>query len=247
MKMENLSKQIGLLFLVFLPALGFGQELENQFKRFSFGLSYEPNLSYRQLKYEGENKMFADLRNKNEVADFGFVTGLSLKTRLTKRLTLEYGVSFVRSGFKTKYSNLDFVSENTDFPIKAKTKYTFRSFIIPIKANFNFDIGKLNCYATLGVSYNSLFDRKSTLLVQFPNGNIEESADNNTTAFENMTFSLIAGFGVNYVLFDRITLAAEPLFRRNLSSIVPDKNAEEYPYSIGLNLKIFYNLKYKQK
>ena len=245
--MKNVSKQICLLFLVLLPKLGFGQEIEPQFKRFSFGLSYEQNFSYRQLKFEAPNTLIADLRNKSEVADFGFVTGLNLRTRLTKRLSLEYGVSFARFGFKTKYSNLEFVSESTDFPIKTKTKYSFRSLVIPIKANFNFDLGKLNCYATLGVSYNSLFDRKSTLLVQFPDGRTEESSDINTTGFQDFTFSLIAGFGVNYVLFDRITLAVEPLFRRNLSSIVPDKNADEYPYSIGLNFKLFYNLKYKQK
>jgi len=56
-----------------------------------------------------------------------------------------------------------------------------------------------------------------------------------------------AGFGIRYDLTKRVCISVEPVYRQFINSIVVDRKAKEYPYSIGANVGIYYSFRKKSK
>jgi Outer membrane protein beta-barrel domain len=238
-EMKNLS--IRVLFILLLPILVFSQSIKA--KRLSIGLSYEEDICYRQLNYSSTNKIAEAIRNNDETSKFGFTTGINFRYKLSNRITLELAVLYTNIGAKTKIKELEWATVSNELPNKSKTVFAFKTLAAPLKINYKITIGKLNTYITTGLSLNYLINRKTTVTSYFADRGSAKTSDNLRLGFENFTFSLIAGFGIDYPLSKRITLNVEPIFRQGVSSVNTEKSAKEYLYTAGINTRAFYNFK----
>lgn len=221
-----------------LPFLAFGQR--PKVKKYAIGLSYEANYGYRQLNFSDGNQEVANQRNADEIADLGLATGINFRYRLNNKIDLETAALYADMGVKTVQKDLIWATNGANLPNKSKSAYAYRGLVFPLKMNYNFKIGKLNAYATAGASVNFLFIKTTTHTNYFADGSTEKSASDVRLGFDNLTWSIIAGFGVNYSLSKRLVANLEPTYRQGITSVVSDTNNKEYLYTFGLNARIFY-------
>lgn len=236
---------LGLLIIV-TPFVGFSQVKENIFKKISYGLSIEADICNRQLFYGSINEKFADIRNNEEQPALGFTLGANVQYRFNEKITLESGVLFSNFTMNSKMKDLTWQSSGTNLPTKSQTVFTTQNFSIPVKVNYGLKVGKLNGYITTGFSANYLFNSNSSVSTYLPDNSSYVNSHDQNIGYETLSVSLLAGFGIVYPISDRFTLNLEPIYRQGISSIVEDKNSNEYQYSLGLNAKVFYNIKKKK-
>lgn len=89
------------LTFVFLSIVAIGQPKEiDSTKRFSIGINFSPDYSYRKLYLANDEYGFVKHRNEKESPRFGFTTGLTVCYRLNSRFALESGLQFSDKGDK---------------------------------------------------------------------------------------------------------------------------------------------------
>ena len=215
-------------------------------RKISYGLSVEADYCNRQLFYGTINEKFAELRNNEEQPALGFTLGANVQYRLNQKFTLESGVSFSNFTMNSKMKQLPWRSNGTNLPTKSQTIFTTQNFSIPLKVNYGLKVGKLNGYITTGLSVNYLFNSNSSITTYLPDNSSFVNSHDQNIGYETLSVSLLAGFGIVYPISDRFILNLEPIYKQGISSIVEDKNSNEYQYSLGLNAKVFYNIKKKK-
>jgi len=231
-----------------MPILAFGQSTDSiKFKRCKVGIVYSPDYCYRLLSYPSSNKQIQDLRNNEEVSTYGYTTGLSIRIDLTCKIIVETGLLYSVKGEQTKNTDLVWATPNPEFPVKSKTQYQFKYIEIPMKVNYLLGGKKIRIFVSVGVSLNVFSEKKTKVISQFANGH--KSSESSVVDLGYLKFNLaaIAGFGIKYDLTKRVYISVEPVYRQFINSIVADKKAKEYPYSIGANVGIYYSFKKKRK
>jgi Outer membrane protein beta-barrel domain len=221
-----------------LPFIAFSQT--KKVKKYAIGLSYEANYGYRQLSFSGVNQEVADRRNAEEIADLGLATGINFRYQINEKIALETGALYASIGFKTPQKDLIWASNAPNLPNKSKSALAYKGLIFPLKMNYNFKIGKLNAYATAGTSLNYLLVQRTTTTTYFEDGSSVNNASDLRIGFNHFSWSIIAGFGVNYALSNRFMVNIEPTYRQGITSILSDTNSKEYSYTLGLNARVFY-------
>jgi opacity protein-like surface antigen len=227
-----------------ISSLALGQSADSiQLKRFKAGIVYSPDYCYRLLNYHSSNKQVQNLRNDNETGTFGYTTGLDIKIDLTSKIILESGLLYSIKGEQTKNTGLEWATPNPDFPIKSKTQYQFKYIDIPVKVNYLLGGKKVKIFVSAGVSVNVFSEKKTNVISEFANGH--KISENSVIDLGYLKFNLagLLGFGIKYDLTKKISLFVEPVCRPFINSIVVDKNAKEYPYSIGANVGVYYSFK----
>ncbi|MES2617393.1 MAG: outer membrane beta-barrel protein [Bacteroidota bacterium] len=231
------------IILFFLSISAFCQGQDIKFKKWLIGVSYEANISSRQLKYSASNEWVKHIRNNSELPRYGFSTGGNFRYNLDQTFSIETGLLFANRGFATKKHQLNWATPNFDFPITSETAFAFYYIEVPLKINFNFALRKLRMYASTGVSMNYFVNRNTTLLVYNNNGDKQKTKSQQKYGYTKDTYSILLGFGMNITISKRVLLNIEPIYIQNFTSITADNKAKEYLYSFGLNTKFFLNLK----
>jgi hypothetical protein len=224
--------------ILLLPLLAFSQTEKP--KKYAFGLSYEAHLGYRQLNFKDGNQQVADLRNAEETANLGLATGINFRYHLNEKIAFETAVLYASTGFKTAQKDLVWASNAVNLPNKSTTTFAYRGLVFPLKMNYTFKVGRLSAYATAGTSLNFLFIKTTTNTSNFPDGSTENKPSDLRIGFNNLTWSIIAGVGVNYALSDRFMVNLEPSYKQGITSVLSDTNTKEYLYTVGLNARVFY-------
>jgi hypothetical protein len=240
------TKSYLIFLLLWFPMIGFSQKKESIFKKIFYGLSIEADYCNRQLFYGSINEKFAAIRNNEEQPGLGFTLGANVQYRLSEKITLESGILFSNFTINTKMKDLTWQSNKTDLPTKSQTVFTTQNFSVPLKVNYNVRVGRLQGYFTTGLSINYLFNSNTSITTYLPDNSSYVNSHDQNIGYETLSVSLLAGFGIVYPISNRLVLNIEPIYRQGISSIVEDKNANEYQYSLGLNAKVFYNLKKKK-
>jgi hypothetical protein len=224
--------------ILLLPLLAFSQT--EDFKKYAFGLSYEAHLGYRQLNFKGGNQQVAGLRNAEETANLGLATGINFRYHLNEKIAIETAILYTSTGIKTSQKDLIWASNVSNLPNKSQSTFAYRGMTFPLKMNYNFKIGKLSAYATAGTSFNYLLVKRTTNTSYFTEGTVVKSASDIRVGFEQFTWSIIAGVGVNYALSNRFMVNLEPTYRQGITSVLSDTNTKEYLYTVGLNGRVLY-------
>jgi opacity protein-like surface antigen len=233
-------KNIIIIFiLITLPLLTFSQAETNS-KGLSIGLSYEPNTSFRQLKYSDFNVEIGKIRNSEEIAKIGFTMGLNARYQFSAAISADLAVLYANVGMKTEAQPI-FNTGQPGVPNNAITEYDFNSVIIPLKINYALKTAeKWNVYATAGTAFNFFMSRNTTYKTYIDNQLYTENMNIQRDGFRKMTNSVLLGVGLNYHASDEGTLTFEPIYRQYITSIGLQPSGKEYLYSMGLNLKAFY-------
>jgi hypothetical protein len=232
-----------LLMVILFPAMTFCQQEKSSRRLRSVGIVISPNHSYRTLNFAPSHEWIAEMRNNEEVGNFGFTAGFQAHYRLGSKLKFETGLLYSNKSLKTKYENLTWASSDPELPSRSKTIYHFKYLELPASVSYNFlVINRMSLFATTGLSANIFLSRKTTVAITYPDGNNSSHASSKQTGYSRFNLSAMIGAGIDYRLSKRITLRAAPIYQRSLTSIVADDDAKEYFFSFGVNTGIYYTL-----
>lgn len=239
-------KVILIFTLSFFAATCFGQDLENQTSKFSLGLSFSPDYSYRTLNAEAnsDDQSIVDFRNRYESPKMGFTTGVRAVYRLNKSWSIEMGLLYSNKG--EKQVNRYYVSIDprkgfiTDQDVTAKFYNHYKYLDIPVKANYYITAKRLKLFVSSGLSANVFLRYNAVSHIERADGS-EENDKSTEMKLSALNFSAMIGFGAEYQIKDRIHVRLEPEFRHAITSII-DRPIKQYPYSLGANAGIFIAL-----
>lgn len=241
-------KNIILVIAIFITTSVLSQSTDSiKLKNFKVGVLFSPDYCYRLLNYHPSYEWVEDMRNTEEVAIFGYTTGLDIRMDLTNKIVLETGLFYSIKGEQTKYTELLWTTPNPDYAVKSKTKHLFKYIDIPLKVHYLFGTKNIKWFVSTGIALNVFSERKTQIISEFSDG--QKASDNSAVDLGYLKFNLsaIVGFGINYDLTKRISVSVEPVYRQFINSIVADIKAKENPYSFGANVGIYYTLKKRSK
>jgi len=75
--------------------------------------------------------------------------------------------------------------------------------------------------------------------IKYDNGEEKTQNSENALSARAINILMLAGLGVEYSIFDKISLHLEPIYRRSLTSINSDP-MKFYLWSIGVNAGMYY-------
>ena len=223
-----------------------GQSQQNEFRKISIGITFSPAYCFRNLHYAQSNKWIEDLRNENEVPIFGYSTGANIKYNLSEKNEIRTGLLFSLNGEQTKYQDLQWQSEVNNYPQKAKSQFRYKYLTIPFEFAHYFGSNQLRFFAATGVSLN-VFTQKKTNVISIYDNDKKISSSSVDVGYNKINIAACVSAGIEYHLSKRFSLSFAPYYARFLNSVVADKQAKEYSYSLGCNAGIYYKLRKKEK
>ncbi len=170
----SLFKITGLLLFIVFPIFLNGQNIVSRTnKRFSIGVSFSPDYSYRVLKTDASHQRLADMDNELYSPKFGNTSGLVLKYMVGEKLALESGIRFSDKGKKMVVNKGDLVDAfgNTvvdpAVPNKSTTVYHYQYIDIPLKLNYYILQKRIKFFVSGGVATDLFLSGKSKYVNEF--------------------------------------------------------------------------------
>lgn len=233
-------RKISCAILLFCFLGGYGQHLSVKESRFSIGLNFSPNFSYRALEYSNESISFVEAREKYEHPSFGFNSGIQFIFKIVNNIEIESGVQFsqqVHKFVEVPLTNID--DENLGI---VNTDYKYYYIEVPIKLNYCFNYNQVFVGASIGMSINRFIDDRTKNKIEYIDGT-KESVIGKTGIYDfNMTtLATLCGFLVGYNFNEKLNLRVEPLFRYSLTPIA-EAPLKQHNYSLGAQIALVMNL-----
>jgi hypothetical protein len=238
-------KKITILLLLLLPFRMYCSTADStttdsvKIKKYALGITYSPDLCYRNLNSAAEHKWISDIRDTLETGKMGHTTGVNLTININKKISLSTGILFSDKGAKTKR----YTFENTgNLNAPAFNTITFHYYYIdiPLKVNYYLHDKKCKFYITGGMSTNIFISQKNTSKIEYYNKDSEKiTSTNKQPDFAKINFAVIAGLGIDCPITPKYYFKLEPQFRYSINSIIKAP-IKEYLYSAGLNIGIYY-------
>ena len=232
-------KYLCVLLFTLLAYNGTCQSDKNQ-NRFSFGLSFSPDYTFRNFSAPVASPW-------NEVADiedprFGFTTGLVAKYQVSNRFAVESGILFSDKGYKMKFDELVYPDE-TGYAVLdgwVHSYYHYYYLGVPVKGNFYIVDKRVKLFLSAGVFTDFFLDSKikTEYFLEGEKGS-EDNSDENEY-FKKVNFGGLAGFGAEYNCGKHIQLRLEPLIRYSFTSAMKDTPLTRSWYSAGINFVVFF-------
>ncbi|MGE0020707.1 MAG: outer membrane beta-barrel protein [Draconibacterium sp.] len=239
---------IPFILFVFLSISVKSQAEEPKPRKFSFGVNFSPDYSYRSLHSNNPDHDFAmNQLNDWEVPAFGFTTGLSVRYLANEKFELESGIQFSDKTYNFDVNKDDFLTpdnglnqpDDPAIPERSVTQNHYYYLGVPIKLNYYFLQKRIRMYVSAGISADFFLDDKSKSFMKFSDGTeIHENFENDYD-YNKISLTGLAGFGAETKLSQRVGIRVEPVFRYSFTPLVaaPMKG---YLYSAGLNFVLFY-------
>ncbi|MBK7029879.1 MAG: outer membrane beta-barrel protein [Bacteroidales bacterium] len=142
----NLRNLLAILSL--FPFLSFAQTEPSQGK-WSVGLHFAPEYSYRSLQSENDWYGMVAYRDKIEIPSFGFTTGASVLYKLNRRISVETGLKFSDKHYSSTYRDIIFEVDEGLRKFKSSSHFYYLS--IPMKGTYNVYSGKIKVYVAAAV------------------------------------------------------------------------------------------------
>jgi hypothetical protein len=217
-------------------------------KKFSFGINFSPDYSYRRLHLNNPDYDFiSNQLNDWEIPAFGYTTGFSIRYLFFKRFEIESGLQFSDKTYNFEINKDDFeIPDNVIYqpddpaiPEKSITKNHFYYLGVPIKMNYYFYQKRIRMYVSAGVSTDFLFEDKSKSFMKFSDGTEVNTDFENDYDYNKTSLTGLAGFGAETNLSQRFGIRIEPVFRYSITPLL-DELMKINLYSAGLNVIFFY-------
>jgi hypothetical protein len=233
------------LFILFSGSL-IGQEetpkpINNDFKRFRIGVSYAPEMSYRDMvNVDGStaSSQAIDVINEFEIIKYGFTTGISGSYNISPRTGFEIGVMYSNKGYQDKKMEYSMITSTGDYVVlgKYKSVFTFNYIDIPLKVNFTFGQRKVHLLASAGLVTNLFISSSQTDLIKFNDDSEKRTKVNDLFHYTDAMVSAMLGTGIDYSVNSRLTLRLEPRFRYGLTRVIDNKPISARLWDFGINV-----------
>jgi hypothetical protein len=242
----NPIKTIILFLVIAFPLFLHGQSLEDKSnKKFSIGISFSPDFSYRNLQMNDDEYGTVDMRNEIEEPRLGFTTGLVAKYQLNEKFALESGVQIADKGERIVFKDYDFVDEfgkpvnDPAIPKKATNTSHYKYIGIPLKVNYYFLEKEMKMFISVGSSVDFFLNGKGKTVLKYDD-RVERDSYELNGDFNKVNFIGVVGFGIERNISSKLTFQFEPTLRYSLTPVF-DAPINEYFYSIGANFVLLYH------
>lgn len=239
---------IPLILFVFLSFSVKSQTEDPKPKKFSFGVNFSPDYSYRSLHSNNTDYDFVSNQLDDwEVPAFGFTTGLSVQYLANEKFELESGIQFSDKTYNFDVNKDDFVTPNVGLnqpddpaiPDRSITQDHYYYLVVPVKLNYYFLQKRIRMYISAGVSADFFLDDKSKSFMKFSDGTEINETFENDYDYNKISLTGQAGFGAETKLSQRFGIRVEPVFRYSFTPLI-DELMKINLYSAGLNFVLFY-------
>ena len=236
-----------LKILLFLAPFGLSAQdsTSTKFKHWAIGFTISPDYCYRILTTDGSvsSKNIVSSRNENEQAQYGVTKGFNVCCFFKKYFSIETGINYSNSGYRTKdFSDFIYFGPPDPYiPTKTKSIYNYDCIDIPLKTNFIFGKKKLHFIASAGIITDFLLFRTETQTAEYSDGTIMTSNFKSQSGFNFVNLTLLLSAGADINLSKKFNLRIEPTYRYSLD-IRDTSPIKEHLWSAGLNFGLYYRM-----
>lgn len=220
------------------PLLSFTQS-ESHPGKWSAGLHFAPEYSYRSLQSGSDWINTVAYRDSIELPSFGFSTGAFIRHSLNKKISFETGLNFSDRHYSSKY--IDVVLELDEGLRKIKTSHHFYYLSLPIKGNYMLYESKASFYLTAEVTFDLYLLGRTVSHLKYDDGHLDRNASRMKNDFSTFNMSGSIGAGISMPMNDRLSIRFEPSYRRAIFPLL-DAPIREFGYFIGLDSGVIYHL-----
>ncbi|MBT1688673.1 outer membrane beta-barrel protein [Dawidia soli] len=227
-----------LLLILMLPMAAMAQDTTRVRRFTGLVLAFIPQYSYRSLHYDADSRWLESMRD-NEMPNTGIKARAQVRYRINDRIALLSGVEYANLGIKTRFEDLQWISEADNLPQKSRTIYRYKFLALPLHINYILTArDNLRVYAGGGVTTSVFLSRKTKVDLRD-----DHHASAKTVGFAKFSWSATIGAGLEYMVGQRFSIRAEPFIEHYFNSIVTDDHIREYLFSFGLSTGVFWAFK----
>lgn len=220
------------------PLLSFTQS-ESHPGKWSAGLHFAPEYSYRSLQSGSVGSNIVAYRDNFEIPSFGFTTGASFLYKLNRRISVETGLKFSDKHYSSTYRDIIFEVDEGIKKFKSSSHFYYLS--IPMKGTYNVYSGKIKVYVAAAVYCDLFLVAKTVSFLKYDDGHVKKSSSRMKYDFSLFNMSGSIGAGIDLPVNDRISIRVEPNYRKSFFPVL-DAPIEEFEYSFGLDSGVIYHL-----
>ena len=199
-----------------------------------FGLSFSPDYSNVIT-----DKFYPPLTNRYDsiiAPIFGYTTGANMNYQISRRLALDVGFHISHRGYQT-----DLVPFLDMGHTRAHADFTYLD--IHVKANYYLLNSSFSLYLTAGLIPSIFYKNSYYEELQGYSGNVQTRDLDNPEPPDKINLMMLAGFGLDYLVSERLFIRVKPIYRRSLTKIRDDDSSDFYFWSLGANVGVYYNFK----
>lgn len=225
-------KKLFLIFLLMVSSPVVAQmEAGQKAPKIFFGLSFSPDYSdvITDKFYPPRSTMYDSI-----IAPiFGYTTGANMNYQFNNSFALDIGVHFSHRGYQSEL--IPFLNLGR---IKAISNFTYID--VPVKVDYYVLNSNFSIYFTVGII--SSFYVKDSYIEELHSygGSIQTKDMFNPQTPDKINLMMLAGFGLDYHITERIFVRVEPIYRRSLSKIKDDASSDFYFWSLGSNVGVYF-------
>lgn len=198
-----MHKKTILLFLFTLLIInGFSQLTNNKFK---VTFSFSPFVSNYNIDFE-ENQYIKEIKYNSNI---NYGAQLRFEKQFCNLLALQTGIKYHYLTFSSEFPSPFFVINEED-PYYFKETRNFQLFAIPLNVKLFFlNTKKINLFFKYGGSINAIIGANYKLKLLYENGEIHESTKNTKDDYNQFSFSMNGGFGLEYKITNKLFIGGE--------------------------------------
>ena len=237
-----MKKALTIIMLI-LPWRNSGWAQSSNNSKFKFGISFSPYSCYRRLNYQDINRWLNDILNNEEISKYGFSAGLAVQYRISRKIRIESGIQYSDQGEKTIKIPLTWITPNQSYPVNSYDVIHYQFIGIPLIFDYCIPQNKMTYFFSGGFSGSVFLNKRTTVISEYEDGHKTKTSSNKDIGYATFNLAAVIGLGASYDLSKRLTIQLQPIFIQSLNSIIVDKNAKVYLYSIGVNFGLLYSFK----
>lgn len=210
------------------------------YNKIQIGILFSPDIAYRKLKNNdgsSSSDMIITMRDQNEIAKFGYTTGLQFCYNIKKNLGLELGIQYSNKGYQTQSKQLTFDPNVPSTSATIKYINNFHSVDIPLKVNYMFGKSKLRLLTSAGLTTHLFFNETKTSIITYAD-RTERKTNPSTENYKTHNFSPTVGLGMDYQMTNNMNLRIEPTFRYGIMNII-ETPVTATLYNAGINVAYY--------
>jgi Outer membrane protein beta-barrel domain len=213
-----------------------------QYSRFSIGLSYSPEASYRFLGIrKGENEAtmqpIIDYRNESETFKYGHTASVHITYDLNKKFSLASGISYTMFGDRTKPFDISSLNGSSYMSIgSASGTNSYHYLSVPVSARFSFGGSALKYIVSPGISASFILASSNVIRIDYLDGGYFESTTSSfgtPISFQRFVLGAHISAGIDYHFSSKFSMQIAPVFRMTATSIT-DAPISGYYFNTGI-------------
>jgi hypothetical protein len=206
--------------------------------KFKIGLSFSPNVSFRNLTAEESFKQLKEIRDAYEIPTFGFTSGIQCLYSFHPQWSVQIGATFTKAGYQSKYETVKVNQPDPMTPLKMKYRYEYHYLDLPLKLNYTFGRHKLKFFGSAGFCFHYFLEENYISTIVYADSTTERIQPTADT-YRKLYGSILVSAGVDWQLHPQFNVRLEPIFRYGVISI-NETPVRGYLWSAGLDCSVFY-------